>query len=289
MARPSYMREVARRAAAGVPALTPPRTLFRRWGTVASTPEMESAPFTRTTTARPNSLSLNRNFDATVNVRASGDPIGAPDPVKVALSKSAMTEHVAHAVTPRGAAAPAAVQTSERSAPPARSIKPEVQSSSSSFSAPATGVAPDLFRAPQPGIKLPPAQHAARALRERTASSIPAPPPLKVGGDDSAPRTRSDFPSSSPSPLRSPPNHKPAAPDTVAMPIAPRERAPLTALPPPPRSKAPSLPVIRIGSVEVQIMPPVPSAAALIRPAAAASPAAPLSREMISLFGLRQG
>jgi len=294
MARRSYMREAVRHDTAGVPELTPPRTLFRRWGTVAPAPETESAPSARTATARPNIPAVNRDFDSIVDVRvsrdpqASGDPIDAPDPVKFAPSKSAPTGPVAPAVTPASDVAPATAQTPQRSAPPARSIQPEVESLPSSFSAPAPGAGPYLFRAPGPGIEVPVAQQAAPTLHERSASIFPAPGPPRVH-DDSPPRTHGDFPPSSPSPLRRAPNHNPAAPaHAVATPIAPRERPPLTALPTAAESKAPSGPVIRIGSVEVHIVPPVPPAAAPIRPATA-SPAAPLSREMISLFGLRQG
>lgn len=293
MARRSYMREVARHATAGVPELAPPRTLFRRWGIVAPAPETESATSARTTTAQPNIPAVNRDFESIVDVRASGDPrafrdpIDAPDPVKFAPSQFAPTGPVAPAVTPIRDAAPATAQTPERSAPPARSIQPEVGSLRSSFSASPTGAAPYLFRAPGPDIQLPLAQQAAPTLHERSAI-IPAPALPRVHDDPPA-RTRGDFPPSSPSPLRPAPNHQPAAPaHAVATPIAPRERPPLTALPAAAESKALSGPVIRIGSVEVHIVPPVPPAAAPIRPAAA-SPAAPLSREMISLFGLRQG
>lgn len=292
MVRRSYMREAARHDSAGVPELAPPRTLFRRWGAVAPAPETESAPAARTTTARPNIAAVNRDFDSIVDLRASGDPrafrdpIDAPDPVKFAPSKSAPSGPVAPAVTLARDAAPATAQTPERSAPSTRSIKPEVESLRSSFSTPPTG--PYLFCAPGPGIPVPLAQQAAPTLHGRSASIIPAPAPPRLHDDPPA-RTRGDFPPSSPSPLRPAPNHQPDAPaHTVAMPIAPRERPPLTALPLAAESKAPSGPVIRIGSVEVHIVPPVPPVAAPIRPAAA-SPAAPLSREMISLFGLRQG
>ncbi len=294
MARRSYMREAARHDTAGVPELAPPRTLFRRWGTVAPAPETEPAQSARTTTAQPNIPAVNRDFESIVDVRASGDPrafrdlVDAPDPVKFPPSKSAPAGPVAPDVTPAGDEAPATAQTPQRSAPPARSIQPEVESLRSSFSAPATGAVPYLFRAPGPGIEVPLAQQAAPTLHERSASIFPAPRPPRVHDDPPA-RTRGDSPPSSLSPLRPAPNHQPAAPaHAVATPIAPRERPPLTALPPAAESKAPSGPVIRIGSVEVHIVPPVPPVAAPIRPAAA-SPAAPLSREMISLFGLRQG
>ena len=153
---------------------------------------------------------------------------------------------------------------------------------------PAPRVVPK-FRAAQPGIQLPRARQAAPSLYEPTSSSVAASTTQNPGGDTSPQRTR-DFAPDSPSSPRPAPNHQPPAPARpVAMPLAPRERAPLTALPPTAESKAPPGPVIRIGSVEVHITPPVPPAAVAARPAAAAAPAAPLSREMISLFGLRQG
>ena len=118
MAQRSYLREIVRRAPAGVPALTPPRAPFRRWGTVTTMPAWEPEPSADSGPVRADATGRDRNAsrlravntsDGSVggSPRTGDSPIDEPHPATQPVRSTAAAEDVAPATAPPSSPAPA--------------------------------------------------------------------------------------------------------------------------------------------------------------------------------------
>lgn len=281
MARASHFNQLARRAIAGVPLLTPPRAIFRRWGAVNPIMEWETAAAPGNQSARPNA-SAAPAAPPLLNTAPIGNPVPARTTrVKPQRETSAPGQNpVAPPQNPR-------TVTASEPARPAADARPNQWENA--LPSPPRKAAAEVNTAAAP-------VHASQ--EQKVVSRFPAPSAAAVSRDGSALRIQDTNVTPAP-PLFSRMVEAPPAPRSIAdttplqnerasVPaLMPRDRLP--SAPPPALSKEPGRPVIRIGSVEVQIVTQNAAPAPPPRRTAAATPPAPLSRELISSFGLRQG
>jgi hypothetical protein len=293
MARASYIAQAARRTADGVPTLMPPPALLVRWQMAAPPLELElpRAPGDRPKSAPPSS--------------DRPDPIGARSTASGLQGAPPIAAHAGQMIAPAGSITPRLASpqqpapSSKRTAPapaapgtrietptslasatpivqsvePRTAARPAKQSVDLQSQMPATDYAPiartiaRIERAAAPSA-LAGVRHAGGDV----TGSHAAPMPIVIAPSRAAAATPRQ-----PPPLRA-----------VLTPPAPHERAPV-APPPATASQSQAAPIIRIGSVEVQIVPAAAPPAAVTRPAAAAGRRSSLSRDLISMYGLRQG
>jgi hypothetical protein len=277
MARSSHLNQIARRAAAAVPLLTPPRAIFRRWGTVNPIMEPEAAVTVENSRARPNPSAA----------QAASPVLDAPaidSPVQPAARTPRIQQQTETPARAESAVAAnpmtIAVARTARSAPNAQASQPRKAESSplpkpaGEQNAAATSIRSEqrvVSRVPVTAPASTPHREAAPAMQK--TSTAPTPPRFSPAAETS--------PSPAPHAIANAQTGHAPAPVLV-----PRDRLPSVPAPALHKEKSP---VIRIGSVEVQIVTQPAAPAPPARPIAAATPSAPLSRELISSFGLRQG
>ncbi len=280
MARASHLNQIARRAIAGVPLLTPPRALFRRWGAVNPAMECETVAAAGKERARPNAPAAPA-APPVLKAAPIDNPVTPPRTTRVA-TQSETPAPARFTVAPPQNPRTATVAESALCAADVRPSQPE--------------------KAPSPPGKAAAEVNTTAAVlgshEQKVVSRFPAPAAAAVRGDGSALRIQGTNVTPPPPPF-SRMVEAPPAPNPIANTTSPQnERASVPALmprdrppsaPPPALSKEPGRPLIRIGSVEVQIVTQTAPPAPRPRPIAAVTPPAPLSRELTSSFGLRQG
>lgn len=287
MARRSYINDMARRDSAGLPMLAPPRTLFRRFATTLPFVEAEPVPERRNISpqvwgtaqqTQPDQPSVKGTKAAPP--RAPIDPPLKPKATPALAAPASITPPVvAAASTTREVAPPFGRKSSEHPslntlgrAPHDASKVPafagrnpmfatsESRSDSHPLRSPESHTQPVLIRAQSPARN----SHT-RSEELRPLPIVEMPPVRSISSQRSRP-----------------------AGHIAPIALAPREPLPRPALPPSP-SKDAAAPTLKIGSIEVRIV------AAPVAPVAApaksltAQKFTPLSRELTSAFGLRQG
>jgi hypothetical protein len=287
MARSSHLMQVARRVAVGVPMLAPPRALFPRWGTVAPLPELDSG-----------TPAENDRIKTAAATRPSARPVkdsSKPEPTTQTASdapRTAVQSQIPKAPASNIASAKTVVATDsvtpDRSPLDIRPDQPQVKVSPAAPGHPAkesVPVARHVDKAATPVARFSPA----------TQNSTPAPAIVtspqvhSTHSSGMAPSAETRAVSIAPAASRSAEIPQVAAPARVVLPqLTPRQHLPIDP-PPPARSREAKGPVIRIGAVEVHIVAPIAPPSPAVRQSVAAAKAAPLSRELISSLGLRQG
>lgn len=300
MAGASYLTRVARRAAKSAPALMPPSALLMRWQMAQTLPEPEPsfAPGepAKSATRRVEPVSArpaSKNTESVAVPAASAQPPDAtrhtvPSPPRANVPGASVPRAdsppsvAAMAVLERASARtqrsmsdalPSAIASSPPRGAPVRSEPTQTKQSVDRESpmpkqapVPATPVVVGIERLAARSLSANVAQSPGEAFQHRPEPkrSELTPPPPAVSPAQAAP------------------------PIAVLMPPAPPERLPVGP-PPKPEEQAPKQSTIRIGSVEVQIVQALPASTVAARPAAAPPPRASLSRDLTSMYGLRQG
>jgi hypothetical protein len=286
MARSSHLMQVARRAAVGVPVLAPPRSLFPRWGTVAPLSESDAggpapddrakAPAAARRTARPME-------DSSKTEPATQSTSGAPRTAVQPPGPKAHAFEIARAkmVATTDPVTPVRPTVDGQPDQPAVKVPPPASNHPVKEAAP---LARRVDKAATPVARFSP------VMEKPAAALVASLPDRGTNGSGTVPVADHRAVSIAPRPSRPAAIPQPAASARVALPqLTPHQPLPATPLPPPVRSRESNGPVIRIGSVEVHIVAPAVAPQPVVRQAAAAAASAPLSRELISSFGLRQG
>jgi hypothetical protein len=298
MARPSYFAQAAGRASRKLPELTPPSALLARWQMAAAAP-LEPEPAGRGTPATSAARADERAGPIAARQPASGvRPVPAsPGTMRIDQQANARDAAAVRVVSPPQVEA---ISENRVAAGPGKVDAPGPRAAQGADGLPQAHPVPPstaAVRAPQVGVKQPvdnqspvvivaattAAQRPAHVQERPVARGAFAP---QLGEAPQAAAAAATIAPPSPPSAASQAGASPPA-FAVLTPAVPAERPPLAA--PSATQAREAAPLIRIGSVEVQIAPAA-SPPPATRPAAVAPrPRAALSRELISTYGLRQG